>query len=255
MANDIVYERDYREVHKIMSARTFTEEKEEAFQLALQSGVYKSIGERIHELPHVLNPIKKDAYEKCLVVLEKYAAQWGGVIKLIGKCKMLESGLMDIVVAPMFVPCTSQLANINDVFNGVMVRGDCTGDVVFYGKGAGMLPTASAVVADTVDCCKHLKARKRFFWIDTKGEECIADYKESLTRIYLRLNTCDKDAAYNKATELVGEITTLTRENAPECEFAFATTTALAYGKVLDAMEALKSEGMEILSAIRIGDL
>ena len=81
MAKDIVYERDYREVHKIMSARTFTEEKEEAFQLALQSGVYKSIGERIHELPHVLNPIKKAAYEKCLVVLEKYAAQWGGYIK------------------------------------------------------------------------------------------------------------------------------------------------------------------------------
>ena len=81
MANDIVYERDYREVHKIMTARTYTEEKEEAFQLALQSGVYRSIGERIHELPHVLNPIKKAAYEKCLVVLEKYAAQWGGYIK------------------------------------------------------------------------------------------------------------------------------------------------------------------------------
>ena len=81
MAKDIIYERDYREVHKIMSARTFTEEKEEAFQLTLQSGVYKSIGERIYELPHVLNPIKKAAYEKCLVVLEKYAAQWGGYIK------------------------------------------------------------------------------------------------------------------------------------------------------------------------------
>ena len=73
MASDIVYERDYREVHKIMSARTFTEEKEEAFLLALQIGVYISIGERIHELPHVLNPIKKAAYEKCLVMLEKYA--------------------------------------------------------------------------------------------------------------------------------------------------------------------------------------
>lgn len=81
MANDIVYERDYREVHKIMTARTYTEEKEEAFQLALQSGVYQSIGERIHELPHVLNQIKKAAYEKCLVVLEKYAAQWGGYLR------------------------------------------------------------------------------------------------------------------------------------------------------------------------------
>ena len=184
-----------------------------------------------------------------------YAAQWGGVIKLIGKCKRLENGLMDIVVAPMFVPCTSQLANINDVFNGVMVRGDCTGDVVFYGKGAGMLPTASAVVADTVDCCKHLKARKRLFWVDTKGEECIADFKLSETKMYIRLCAENKDNAYNKATELFGDIKVLTRENAPECEFAFATTSALAYGKVMEAMETLKSEGMEILSAIRIGDL
>lgn len=57
----------------------------------------------------------------------------------------------------MFVPNKSQLANIDDEFNGIMVRGDCTGDVVFYGKGAGKLPTASAVVADVIDCCKHLK--------------------------------------------------------------------------------------------------
>ncbi|MFR2562117.1 MAG: hypothetical protein ACLS8R_05085 [Anaeromassilibacillus sp.] len=49
---------------------------------------------------------------------------------------------------------------MDDVFNGIMVRGDSTGDVVFYGKGAGKLPTASAVVADVIDCVKHFKARK-----------------------------------------------------------------------------------------------
>jgi len=186
----------------------------------------------------------------------EYAADWGGVIKLIGKCKRLESGLMDMVVSPMFVPCQSQLANINDVFNGIMVRGDCTGDVVFYGKGAGMLPTASAVVADVVDCCKHLKARKRLFWVDTKGEECIADYKESCTDIYLRIKAADKGLAYHKAEELFGTITTLHRANAPENELAFATKgTTLSYGKVLEAAEILKSQGAEILSLIRIGDL
>lgn len=184
-----------------------------------------------------------------------YAANWGGVIKLIGKCRRLPDDMMDMVVAPMFVPCQSQLANINDVFNGVMVRGDCTGDVVFYGKGAGKLPTASAVVADTVDCCKHLKTRKRLFWVDTKGEECIADYKLSETKMYIRLCAENKDTAYNKAKELLGDITVLTRANAPECELAFSTTADLAYGKILDALEALKAEGNEILSAIRIGDL
>ncbi|MBQ4569605.1 MAG: homoserine dehydrogenase [Ruminococcus sp.] len=185
----------------------------------------------------------------------EYAASWGGVVKLIGKCKLLESGLMDIVVAPMFVPCTSQLANINDVFNGIMVRGDCTGDVVFYGKGAGKLPTASAVVADVVDCCKHLKARKRLFWVDTKGEDCIADYKESLTKIYLRCISQDADAAYNKAQDVFGGITRLTRADADASEFAFVTENEMPYGDILKAQAELESAGIKVASAIRIGNL
>lgn len=184
-----------------------------------------------------------------------YAASWGGVIKLIGKCRLLPSGLMDIVVAPMFVPCQSQLANINDVFNGIMVRGDCTGDVVFYGKGAGMLPTASAVVADVVDCCKHLKTRKRLFWVDTKGEECIADYKESLTKIYLRCISKDAQAAYNKAQDIFGGITRLTRADASADEFAFVTDKEMPYGDILKAQAELEGAGIKVASAIRIGNL
>ncbi|HAQ63606.1 MAG TPA: homoserine dehydrogenase, partial [Ruminococcaceae bacterium] len=86
----------------------------------------------------------------------KFAEKFGCVIKLIGRVKKLENGKIDIVTAPMLVPKKSQLANIDYEFNGIMVRGDCTGDVVFYGKGAGKLPTASAVCADIVDCCMHL---------------------------------------------------------------------------------------------------
>ena len=89
-----------------------------------------------------------------------YASAWGGVIKLIGQVKALDDGTVDICVEPMFIERSSQLAGIDDVFNGILVRGDATGDVVFYGKGAGKLPTASAVVADIIDCVKHLKARK-----------------------------------------------------------------------------------------------
>ena len=74
--------------------------------------------------------------------------------------------MLDIFVAPMLISEESQLSGIDDVFNGILVRGDATGDVVFYGKGAGKLPTASAVVADIVDCIKHLNARKYLFWSD-----------------------------------------------------------------------------------------
>ena len=184
----------------------------------------------------------------------EYAASWGGVIKLIGSCKPLENGMMDIVVAPMFVPCTSQLANINDVFNGIMVRGDCTGDVVFYGKGAGKLPTASAVVADTVDCCKHLKTRKRLFWADST-ENNIADYKLSKVKVYVRALADDISSAYTMAQEIFGAASRLDRKDAQEGEFAFVTEEALPYGEILSGLESLKRLDVEILSTIRIGNL
>ncbi len=184
----------------------------------------------------------------------EYAASWGGVIKLIGSCKPLEDGMMDIVVAPMFVPCTSQLANINDVFNGIMVRGDCTGDVVFYGKGAGKLPTASAVVADTVDCCKHLKTRKRLFWTDST-ENNIADYKQSKVKVYVRAIADDISSAYTMAQEIFGAISRLDRKDPEAGEFAFVTEEALPYGEILNGLESLKRLDVEILSTIRIGNL
>ena len=58
----------------------------------------------------------------------EYAASWGGVIKLIGSVKMLEDGRIDIFVSPMFIENESQLAGVSDVFNGIMVRGDATGE-------------------------------------------------------------------------------------------------------------------------------
>ena len=184
----------------------------------------------------------------------QYAANYGCVIKLIGRCKVEDNGMMDIGVAPMFVPCKSQLANINDVFNGIMVRGDCTGDVVFYGKGAGKLPTASAVVADIIDCALHLKRRKLIFWADSK-EQNILPMEESKTALYIRLNTEDKEAAYNTLTSVLGEVKTLSRVDAPANEVAFATADEVKYGDALKAVEALKAQGAEVISVIRIGNL
>ena len=108
----------------------------------------------------------------------EYAASWGGVIKLIGSVKMLEDGRIDIFVSPMFIENESQLAGVSDVFNGIMVRGDATGDVVFYGKGAGKLPTASAVVADVIDCIKHRKQRKYLYWTDSE-ENYVLPWKKA----------------------------------------------------------------------------
>ena len=75
------------------------------------------------------------------------AARLGCAVKLIAWARQTESGPA-VGVEPMLVPLEDQLAGVEDVFNGVLVRGDMVGDVFFYGRGAGKLPTASAIVAD-----------------------------------------------------------------------------------------------------------
>lgn len=178
----------------------------------------------------------------------KYAEAYNCVIKLIGKVKRLDDGKIDIIVAPMFVPNKSQLANIDYEFNGIMVRGDCTGDVVFYGKGAGKLPTASAVVADVVDCCKHLKTRKFLFWADGNGDN-ILPYEDSVTAMYIRAN-----ATMELAQEEFGCVDKIEKADSPEGEIAFVTAQ-LPYGEILEKISALESKGAKVISKIRIGDL
>lgn len=178
----------------------------------------------------------------------KYAEAYNCVIKLIGRVKRLDDGKIDIIVAPMFVPNKSQLANIDYEFNGIMVRGDCTGDVVFYGKGAGKLPTASAVVADVVDCCKHLKTRKFLFWADGNGDN-ILPYEESVTAMYIRANT-----TFEFAQEVFGCIDKIEKADSPEGEIAFVTAQ-LPYGEIIEKITALESRGAKVISKIRIGDL
>lgn len=178
----------------------------------------------------------------------KYAEAYNCVIKLIGKVKRLDDGKIDIIVAPMFVPNKSQLANIDYEFNGIMVRGDCTGDVVFYGKGAGKLPTASAVVADVVDCCKHLKTRKFLFWADGNGDN-ILPYEDSVTAMYIRAN-----ATMELAQEVFGCVDKIEKADSPEGEIAFVTAQ-LPYGEILEKISALESKGAKVVSKIRIGDL
>ena len=93
------------------------------------------------------------------------AEKLGCVIKLIAWMKRGDDGSVAAGVEPCLVPKSNQLAGVDDVFNAVLVKGDMLGDVVFYGKGAGKLPTASAVVADVVDALKNgSKVHDSLFW-------------------------------------------------------------------------------------------
>ena len=176
----------------------------------------------------------------------KFAEKFGCVIKLIGRVKKLENGKIDIVTAPMLVPKKSQLANIDYEFNGIMVRGDCTGDVVFYGKGAGKLPTASAVCADIVDCCMHLKKRRFLFWADGDGSNIIS-VDDSVFGMYLRLN--GEDAAA-KAEKVFGKIQAI-----EDGKRGAVITEAMPMSEFNKKCDELTAGGVNILSTIRMGDL
>ena len=174
----------------------------------------------------------------------KYADSLNYVIKLIGDVKKTEDGKLDILVAPMLLSKDCILSDINDVFNVILVKGDCTGDVMFYGKGAGKLPTASAVVADVVDCAKHLKARKRIFWTDSDGSQ-VASYKDSKTAMYIRVagkgemaQSLFPDSEIMKAD---GNTVLMTQE--------------YKFGEIEDKIAKLNENGEKVLSAIRIGNL
>lgn len=180
----------------------------------------------------------------------KYAEAFNCVIKLIGKVKRLDDGKIDIMVAPMLVPNESQLANINYEFNGIMVRGDCTGDVVFYGKGAGKLPTASAVVADVVDCCKHLKTRKYLYWADGNGDNIIPA-SQSVSAMYVR---AEGENVIEKAEKVFEAVTKIDRTGTNANEVAFVVGE-IANGEFNEKIKMLESDGVKAISTIRIGDL
>ena len=140
-----------------------------------------------------------------------YAESFGSVIKLVGRTRKLDNGKITANVYPALINKNNMLSGVTDVFNAVMVRGDAVGDVMFYGRGAGKFPTASAVVGDVIDCAKHLKARKYLNW--DKGEEnYVADSSGDIARFFVRLKTDDSDktikeieAKLNTASYIVNE--------------------------------------------------
>lgn len=183
-----------------------------------------------------------------------YADAWGGVIKLIGEVKKLENGRIHIQVAPMFISRESQLANVDDVFNGILVRGDATGDVVFYGKGAGKLPTASAVVADVIDCVRHLKSdRKILFWEDAKPDY-IQLWEDTPQDLFLRVGgEGDADSLFDKAQQVFPSAVRLIRKDELPGEAGF-TVEQLSQRQLEERLPALEERGLRLENRITIAD-
>lgn len=131
------------------------------------------------------NDIDTDGITNITLDDVKYAAAMDSVIKLIGYTQFDENGKVYSIVSPMVIKNSSPLAGVDGVFNAIMVTGDCVGDVMFYGKGAGKLPTASAVVADVVDAVKHSDRSKKIFW-EKPTENIMADIDSKKFEYFVR---------------------------------------------------------------------
>ena len=148
----------------------------------------------------------------------KYAKELGASIKLLGTSKK-EDDQVFAMVAPMMIRPNHPLFSVNDVFNGIFVRGNVIGDVMFYGSGAGKLPTASAVVADVVDAAKHIGINIMSIWSSKKLE--LSDVKRATYRYFVRIAE-NTDAVKEKVALLFGQVEAVQVANIND-EYAFIT--------------------------------
>lgn len=173
------------------------------------------------------------------------AGKMGYVIKLIAKTKKLENGKISIMVSPALVSKDSMLAGVNGVFNACLVRGDMTGDILMYGKGAGKLATASAVIGDVIDCASNFEERKFFGWEDEK-KDYIENHENTQTALFVRVKTDCVAGVCEKAKELFFADEILCQDG----EVSFITKCDTE--KVL--FEKLEKSGFDVVSTIRVTD-
>ena len=169
------------------------------------------------------------------------ADKLGCVIKLLGRSVRCEDGTAYAYVAPHLIHKESPLAAVEDVFNAIMIDGNATGEVMFYGKGAGKLATASAVVADMLDSIEHKDNRRRIFWGD--GSKNLLRPLDTLQSAwYVRFKGAQKDVEELLPVESLTE---------PAEGVFVVQTRKLSTAEMNAAAEKLNARG-EVRAAMRI---
>ena len=171
----------------------------------------------------------------------KYAKALGASIKIFGSSKNVD-GKVYAKVAPVMIDATHPLYMVNDVFNGIFVKGNMVGDLMFYGSGAGSLPTASAVVGDVVAAAKNIGRNIPVIWEQEKLE--IADMKDASQRFFVRVSG-DKAANEEKVAKAFGNVQVVDAGVAGEYAFI---TDAVKEGDFAKKAEELGN----VVSRIRV---
>lgn len=166
----------------------------------------------------------------------KYAAKLGKVIKLFGKSRRAGEKFF-AMVAPFMIDDNNPLYSVNGVLNGILVKGNVLGDVMFYGSGAGKLPTASAVVSDVVDAAKHKNTHIMQIWSSKKLE--LSDIADAKSRFFVRISG-SADMKMEEITDQFGEVKPVSVDGVTG-EFAFVTQvmSEAEFEKAAEATEGI----------------
>lgn len=148
-------------------------------------------------------------------------------IKLIGHTHKCKDGNVFVMVCPRVIPFTNPLSNISDVYNGIFVSALASGELMFYGKGAGRIPTAGAVLSDIVDIVKHLESKQLppSEWVKDNGD-ALKDYREVKFDFYCRVSGEMMPSGAEKISFADGEVS-----------FKLKNLTENEFGKILDGYE------------------
>lgn len=167
-----------------------------------------------------------------------YAAKLGVTIKLVAKSCVTADG-MYVMVTPRMLRYGKPLASVHDVVNAVCVKGNMLGDVMFYGAGAGKLPTASAVVSDIVDAVRHAGEYTDNGWSQEKQELISIDEVENCFYVRMEGKASEKEEELKK---LFGGVTLC--ENVIDGEFAFVTGSVkeAEFAKAICSLKGVKNK-------------
>ena len=165
------------------------------------------------------------------------ADELGYVIKLIARAKKMNDNL-SVMVSPALVSKESPLSFVKDVMNAVLIRGNAVRETMLYGPGAGMMPTASAVVSDVIDVCNKYGKESCMFWKEEAREGYVLDYLDSKTRLFVRGENFDADKV---------------REAFPEVKFS-SCGTAFITGEDTERnlLSKIDSLALAVKSVIRV---
>ena len=173
----------------------------------------------------------------------EYAKELGMTIKLLGTSRRVGEDSFYAMVAPFLLGQESPLYSVNDVFNGIFVHGNVLGDAMFYGSGAGKLPTASAVVADVVDIARHLHRTIMTNWSNERLK--LMDMDDVRGRFFVRVKGCTLESV----KDAFGPVQIVNLKSFPD-EFAFITS-AMSQKEYAERVQKL---GSSVITMIRVKD-